>query len=412
MPEGGFIRDCDCLSEHRRATLVSTADNTMNVPLLELNTQNQALEPELKEAFERVLRSGRFILGPELESFENAVAELSGVRHGVGVTSGTDAILLALMALGIGPGDEVLCPSFTFFATAGCIARAGAVPVFVDSEPETFNIDVEDAERRITERTKAIIPVHLFGQAADMDAIAELAKRHKLAVIEDAAQALGAGHRGRPVGGIGTCGTFSFFPSKNLGGFGDAGMLVTDDETLAHKARILRMHGAEPKYYHKYIGGNFRMDPLQAALLQVKLPHCETYNKNRRANAAAYAEALDALPGVGVAGESDGEPPRLLRPSERPDRYHIWNQYTLRVTGEGRRDALKRFLNERDIGAEIYYPVPLHRQECFQPFEPADFLPVCETLAAEVISIPVYPELGEARRNTVIEAVTAFLSEE
>ncbi len=395
----------------------------MNVPLLDLNAQNLTLENELKAAFERVLHSGRFILGPEVEQFEAEIVAMADARHGIGVTSGTDAILLALMALDIGPGDEVLCPSFTFFATAGCIARTGATPVFVDSDPVTFNVDVADAERRVTAKTKAILPVHLFGQAADMDGVLALAEKHGLAVIEDAAQSLGARYKDRPVGGIGTFGTFSFFPSKNLGGFGDSGMLVCNDETLAEKARILRTHGSKPKYYHKYVGGNFRMDPLQAALLQVKLSHYADYTEKRRANAAWYTAELQKLPGVAVGGASTpgrpGSPATsnespitnlpLLLPPARPECHHIWNQYTLRVQGEGRRDALKAHLAERNIGSEIYYPVPMHRQECFREFVGDHPLPVSETLAAEALSIPVFPELNEDQRAAVVEAIGAFL---
>ena len=245
----------------------------MKVPLLDVNAQNLPLERELTETFTRVLHSGRFIMGPEVVALEEEVADFVGASHGIGVSSGTDAILLALMALGIGPGDEVLCPTFTFFATAGCVSRVGATPVFVDACPVCFNLDVEDAASKVTARTKAIIPVHLFGQSADMDAVMELAGKHGLKVIEDGAQAIGSRYKGRDCGSIGDFGTYSFFPSKNLGGFGDGGMLVCNDPDLADKARVLRMHGSKPKYYHKYIGGNFRLDPLQAALLRVKLRH-------------------------------------------------------------------------------------------------------------------------------------------
>ena len=254
--------------------------------------QNLALEGQLKAAFERVLRSGQFILGPEVQQLETAIAELVGSRHAIGVSSGTDGILLALMTLGIGAGDEVICPSFTFFATAGCISRAGATPVFTDSCRYCFNMDVADAARKITSRTKAIMPVHLFGQSADMDAVMALAQRHGLPVIEDAAQSMGAVTRGRKLGTIGTFGMFSLFPSKNLGGFGDGGILVTDDDELAGRARMLRAHGAKPKYFHKFVGGNFRLDPLQAALLSVKLPHYGDYTRRRRDNASYYTARL------------------------------------------------------------------------------------------------------------------------
>src|SRR5262245_5574090 len=291
----------------------------MSVPLLDLNIQNRALEDELKATFERVLRSGQFILGPEVEALENKLAEMLSVRHSIGVSSGTDAILLALMALDIRAGDEVICPTFTFFATAGCVSRVGATPIFVDSCASCFNVRAEDIERKITKRTRAIMPVHLFGQSAAMDEILALARSHDIAVIEDAAQSLGAEYKGRPVGGLGTFGTFSFFPSKNLSGFGDGGLVVTNDDALGAKARSLRAHGAKPKYYHKYVGGNFRLDPLLAALLAVKLPHYEEYTEKRRSNAAYYTEALSKQRDVvvtagagqpcGAAGRSADVPP-------------------------------------------------------------------------------------------------------
>src|SRR4051812_10066730 len=301
----------------------------MAVPLLDLNAQNIPLEAELKSVFDRVLKSGQFILGPEVQKFETEIASFTGAKHAIGVSSGTDAILLALMALDIQPGDEVLCPTYTFFATAGCVARIGAVPVFVDALPETFNLDVADAIRKISPRTKAIIPVHLFGQCADMDAVMELAKAHKLAVIEDAAQSLGARYKGRGAGTIGTFGTYSFFPSKNLGGLGDGGLLVTNDDALAERAMLLRTHGSKPKYYHKYIGGNFRLDALQAAFLRVKLPHYTEYTARRRANAAYYTEKLSKLPGVVLASDykaTDGNGTKLVLPVARPECDHIWNQ--------------------------------------------------------------------------------------
>jgi len=364
----------------------------VKVPLLDLQKQNAELEPRLTEAFGRVLKSGRFIGGPEVESFEQAVALLLGVSHAIGVSSGTDAILLALMALDIGPGDEVICPSFTFFATGGCVARVGATPVFADSCPVCFNIDVADARRRVTDRTKAIIPVHLFGQCADMDAVMSLASDHKLAVIEDAAQALGACYKGRAAGSIGVCGTFSFYPSKNLGAFGDAGMLVTNDAEFASKARLLRNHGAEERYFHKKVGGNFRLDPIQAALLSVKLEHLESYSRRRESNARYYTSQLTGIEG-------------LRLPEAHPYNRHIWNQYTLRVPT--RREGFREFLGSRDIGSEIYYPLPLHAQECFFPLGSIR-LPLAERLAAECVSIPIYPELTQDQLNAVVEATREF----
>jgi len=384
----------------------------MGVPLLDLNRQNAALHDQLAAAFERVLRSGHFILGPEVETLEKECAAFLGVKHTIAVSSGTDAILVALMALGIGPGDEVICPTFTFFATAGCVARVGATPVFADIDPITFNLDPADAARRITPRTRAIIPVHLFGQSAEMEPLLALAAERQLAVIEDAAQSLGARRCGRCCGTLGDAGAFSFFPSKNLGGFGDGGLVVTHRDDLAEKIRLLRTHGAKPKYYHKIIGGNFRIDALQSALLRVKLPHLPAYSAARQRNAAAYTGRLSRLPGVAMAdvpGAADAAAggARLVLPVALPDNDHIWNQYTLRVPGAGRRDALKQHLTAAGIGAEIYYPVPLHRQDCFAHLPPAS-LPVAERLATEVISVPVFPELTEPEREAVACALAGF----
>ena len=382
----------------------------MSVSLFDLKAQNAALEPELQEVFLRVLRSGHFILGPEVEKFEKALAEFTGAKYALGVSSGTDAILLALMALGIGPGDEVICPTFTFFATAGCIARAGATPVFVDSYPTCFNLDVDDVARKITPRTKAIMPVHLFGQAANMDAVRELAERNHLRVIEDAAQAMGATYRGAQLGTLGDFGTYSFFPTKNLGAFGDAGALVTNNKALYERAKILRLHGMDPKYYHALIGGNFRSDALQAALLAVKLPHFNGYTEARRRNAALYAGRLAAVPHVAFAGEVQ-EATRLVLPVALPDNGHIWNQYTVRVPVAGQREAMRAHLTAKGIGSEIYYPLPLHEQACFAHLghKPEDF-PVAHRLAGEVLSLPIYPELPAAQLEQVAAAIGEFLS--
>lgn len=391
----------------------------MNVNLLDLKAQNAALEPELNEAFLRVLRSGHFILGPEVDRFERALAEFTGAKHALGVSSGTDAILVALMALGLGPGDEVLCPSFTFFATAGCVARVGAKPVFVDSCPVCFNLDLRDAARRITPRTKAIIPVHLFGQAAEMNVVLDLARQHGLRVIEDAAQAMGATYRGKQVGTLGDFGTISFFPTKNLGALGDAGALLTNDTALFEKAKIMRMHGMDPKYYHRVIGGNFRLDALQAAMLSVKLPHFNGYTAARRRNAALYTERLAQLPGVEVARAEDcgcavagaaETTARLVLPVAYPHNGHIWNQYTLRVIGAGRRDALRAHLTARGVGSEIYYPLPLHEQVCFAHlgFKPDDF-PWAHHLAGTVLSLPIYPEIPAEQIEQVCAVIAEFL---
>jgi len=369
----------------------------VKVPLVGLNEQNQTLALELKEAFERVLDSSQFILGPEVTEFESLAAELIGTRHAIGTSSGTDALMLSLMILGIGPGDEVLCPSFTFFATAGAIARIGATPVFVDSIDTDFNIDLDDAERRVTGKTKAIIPVHLFGQSADMDGAQRLAKAHGLVVLEDAAQSMGATFRGQQVGTMGDLSAFSFFPSKNLGGFGDGGMIATDDDDFAKRARILRVHGGAPKYYHKVIGGNFRMDPLQAALLKVKLIHLPGYLARRRTNAEQYLERLAKLDHV-----AEG---RLVLPTEIESRSHTWNQFTLRVVN-GKRHVLEEHLTTNNIGHAIYYPVPMHKQECFAHLPNfGESLPVCEKMAREVLSIPVYPELTEEQFSHVVDTL-------
>ena len=400
---------------------MSLPQSASTVPLLDVNAQNLPLESELTAAFRRVLHSGTFILGPEVEAFEREVASMLGVRHAIGVSSGTDAILLALMALDIKPGDEVLCPTYTFFATAGCIARIGAIPVFVDSCPVCFNLSVPDARRKVTSKTRAIIPVHLFGQSAEMDAVMGLAGEHGIRVIEDGAQALGAKFRGRACGTIGDFGTFSFFPSKNLGGFGDGGMLVCNDDDLAGKARILRAHGSKPKYFHKFIGGNFRLDALQAALLRVKLPHYADYTRRRQANAAFYTSELSKIPGVAIASPADcrcasDAPPALPDPDQRiilpcalPHNEHIWNQFTIRIT-RGRRDALKDFLAVNGIGSEIYYPVTMDRQECFSG-TPAASRHGCQFarhLAQEAISIAIYPELSDANKREVVVALAAF----
>jgi dTDP-4-amino-4,6-dideoxygalactose transaminase len=392
----------------------------MNVNLLDLKAQNGALEPELHEAFLRVLRSGHFILGPEVDRFEKALATYCGAKHALGVSSGTDAILVALMALDIGPGDEVLCPSFTFFATAGCVSRVGAKPVFVDVCPVCFNLDLRDAARRITPRTKAILPVHLFGQSADMDGVLALAREHNLRVIEDAAQAMGATYRGRQVGTMGDFGTISFFPTKNLGALGDAGAVLTNDTALFERAKILRMHGMDPKYHHGIIGGNFRLDALQAALLSVKLPHFNSYTAGRRRNAALYTERLAALPGVGMARAEDcgcakahdsNSDSRLVLPVAYPHNGHIWNQYTVRVIGQGQRDALRAHLTARGVGSEIYYPLPLHEQVCFADlgYQPED-VPWSHRLAGEVISLPIYPEIPTEQIEQVCAVIAEFLS--
>ena len=373
----------------------------MPIPLLDLQGQYKPLREDLLAAIARVCDSQRFIGGPEVEGFEREAAAYLGVPHAVGLSSGTDAILVALMALGVGPGDEVITPTFSFFATAGCVSRLGATPKLVDIDPLTYNIDPVAAEAAITSRTRAIIPVHLYGQCADMDAVLEISKRCGIAVIEDAAQAVGATYKGRRAGSMGQAGCFSFFPSKNLGAFGDAGLLVTGDETIAHEVRLLRNHGAGQgtgaggKYYHKRIGGNFRLDALQAAVLRVKLPHLERWSAMRRANADRY----DRLFAESAAAD------RITRPARAADRVHIFNQYVIRVPD---RDAVRAKLDAAGIGTEIYYPVPFHLQECFAPlgYRRGDF-PAAEAAAEETLALPIYGELTEAQQREVVSAVTS-----
>jgi dTDP-4-amino-4,6-dideoxygalactose transaminase len=321
-----------------------------------------------------------------------------GIKHALAVSSGTDAVLLALMAIGIGAGDEVITPTYSFFATAGCVSRLGARPVLVDSDPETFNLDPDAVAAALTPRTRAIVPVHLFGQSAEMDAIMRTADRAGVPVVEDAAQAIGATYHSRPVGGIGALGCFSFFPSKNLGAFGDAGLLTTNDDALAKRARLLRTHGMEPKYYHHLVGGNFRMDALQAAILRVKAPHLAAWTEARRQNAARYRE-LFAASGVGDA---------VVLPREPHDRLHIYNQFVIRTA---ERDALKAHLDAERIGNEIYYPVPFHLQPCFADlgYRRGQF-PQAERLAADSLAIPIYGELTLAQQETVVSSIAAFVS--
>lgn len=395
----------------------------MPVPLLDVNAQNLPLESELQAAFTQVLRHGRFIMGPEMEIFEKEVAAMTGAKHALSVSSGTDALLLALMALGIKPGDEVLCPAFTFFATAGAVSRLGAVPVFTDICPICFNLDVNDARAKITAQTKAIIPVHLFGQCADMDPILALAQEHGLRVVEDAAQSIGARYKGRQSGTLGDFGTYSFFPSKNLGGFGDGGMLVTNDDELAEFARVLRVHGSKPKYHHHYVGGNFRMDTLQCAMLSVKLKHYAQYTADRQRNAAHYTAELRKLSGVVEADPAhckcvtkqdrclETQQARIVLPTAYAHNDHIWNQYTLRVLNGGR-DSLKEHLTSLKIGCEVYYPITLDQQACFAdlPATSRQGCNVSHRLAGEVISIPIYGELNEAQRVEVIAGIAQWLA--
>jgi dTDP-4-amino-4,6-dideoxygalactose transaminase len=367
----------------------------MKVPLLDLRAQYAAIRDEVRSAMDRVTESQHFILGPEVDAFEREIALYTGAAHAVGMSSGTDALLAALMAIDVGPGDEVITTPFTFFATAGVIARLGATPVFVDIDPRSFNIDAAAIDAVVTDRTRAIIPVHLFGRMADMDPIMAIAARTGAYVIEDAAQAIGAfDHAGRKAGAVGHMAAFSFFPSKNLGGFGDGGMVTTSDDALAHRLRLLRMHGMEPKYHHAFVGGNFRLDALQAAVLRVKLPHLDAWTAGRRRNADRYRQLMSA----------SGLHPVLL-PDDVPG--HVYNQFVVRIP---ERDRVRGALAEAGVGTEIYYPVPLHRQECFAWLgHAAGSFPGAERAAAEVLALPVYPELSPAQVEAVVAVLEAAL---
>jgi dTDP-4-amino-4,6-dideoxygalactose transaminase len=377
----------------------------MSVPLLDLDAQYRPLREDILAAITRVCDSQRFIMGPEIDGLEHELCGLLGVKHAIAVSSGTDALLLALMALGIKAGDEVVTTTYSFFATAGAIVRVGAKPVLVDIDPATFNIDSAQAAAAITPRTRAIMPVHLFGLGADMDPIMDAANRAGIPVIEDAAQAIGSTYRSRPLGTFGAFGCFSFFPSKNLGAFGDAGLLTSEDDELAARARLLRTHGMRPKYYHHLVGANFRMDALQAAVLRVKAPHLAGWTNGRRANAARYrglfhAAGLDApRPGSGQAF--------VTLPSAPADRLHIFNQFVIRTPD---RDGLKRHLDEQGIGNEIYYPVPFHLQPCFADlgYRQGAF-PQAERAAQESLAIPVYGELRIDQQEAVVSAIGQFV---
>ncbi len=369
------------------------------VPLLDLHAQFTSIEAEIRSAMDRVLSSQYFIMGPEVAALEKEIAAYSQCRFGIGVSSGTDALLVALMALDIGPGDEVITTPYSFFATAGCISRLGATPVFVDIDPQSYNLDPTKIEAAITKRTKAILPVHLYGQMAEMDPIMQIAQDRGLVVIEDAAQAIGAEYKGRRAGTVGHMGCFSFFPSKNLGAFGDGGMVTTNDPQLAEKLDILRKHGSKPKYYHKYVGGNFRLDALQAAVLRVKLPYLDGWTRARQENAARYRRLFVQ------AGLTDGDSPIIL-PTELPQRRHIYNQFVIRTA---QRDALMAHLKKHQIGCEIYYPMPLHLQECFADlgYQMGD-LPHSESAAQETLAIPIFPELSATQQQTVVDVISDF----
>lgn len=368
----------------------------MQVPLLDLKGQFAALKAEIMQEMEELCDSQMFILGPKVAAFESEVAAYSGAVGACGVSSGSDALLIALMAEDIKAGDEVITTPFTFFATAGAISRVGATPVFVDIDPETFNIDASKIEAKITPRTKAVIPVHLFGQMAEMDPIMAVAKAHNLIVIEDAAQAIGSEYKGRRAGSIGDYGCFSFFPSKNLGGFGDGGMVTADSAERIEKLKVFRNHGMNPKYYHHFVGGNFRLDALQAAVLSIKLKHLDSWTAGRQKNADEYRRIF--------AASSIGD--RVVLPAAAPGTTrHIYNQFSILVKG-GRRDAVKAAMQAANIGCDIYYPVPLHMQECFAGLgcRKGD-LPVSEAVADEILALPIYPESTTAMREYVVATI-------
>ena len=368
----------------------------LQVPLLDIPASYEQILSDVEKKISEVIRSGRFILGPVVEELEARITDYCGTKYAIGVSSGTDALLISLMAAGIGEGDEVITTPFTFFATAGSIARVGAHPVFVDIEPETFHIDPKQIEDKITDKTRALMPVHLYGQCANMDSILEVARRHGLAVIEDAAQAIGSEYKGQRAGSIGDYGCLSFFPTKNLGGFGDGGMVTMSSKELYDRVKILRVHGSEPKYFHKTIGGNFRLDAIQAAVVLAKLNYLDHWTELRRQNAETYKTLF----------EKRGLLNSLELPSETTPR-HVYNQYVIRV--KDYRDGLRQFLDKNHVATEIYYPLPLHLQECFDSlgYHQGDF-PVAERAADEVLALPVYPELTESQLEYVVEMIAHF----
>jgi dTDP-4-amino-4,6-dideoxygalactose transaminase len=368
----------------------------MKVPLLDLRAQYSSLRDAIREALDRVIDTQQFILGPEVTALESEIARYTGVAHAVGVSSGTDALLVTLMALGIEPGDEVVTTPFSFFASAGVVTRLGGRPVFADIDPATFNIDSRAAIAAFTPRTRVVMPVHLFGRLADMEPLIDAAGTAGITVVEDAAQAIGAGEENSPrAGAIGRAGCLSFFPTKNLGAFGDAGMVVTNDESFATAVELLRVHGMRPKYHHHIVGGNFRLDALQAAVLRVKLPFLDAWSAARRRNAARYRDLFSD------AALDDG---RIVLPTDVAG--HIYNQFVIRVR---ERDALRSHLADAGVGTEIYYPIPLHLQPCFRDlgYAPGDF-PAAEAAANEVLALPIYPELTEAAQAHVVQSIHSF----
>jgi dTDP-4-amino-4,6-dideoxygalactose transaminase len=379
------------------------------VPLLDVNRGNSEIRDEVLQAFAEVYDSGRFLHGPQVTELEQRIAEICHTKHAIGCASGSDALLLALMALDIQPGDEVILPSFTFFATASCVSRLGAEIVFADIDPRTFNISPADIAAKMNSRTRAIIPVHLFGQTAEIDAICKIASSRDVPVIEDAAQAIGAAYHGRPAGSWGQLGCLSFYPTKNLGGLGDGGMLTTNSDALADRLRLLASHGMRPRYHHSEIGINSRLDTLQAAALIVKTKRLASYTAARQQNAARY---YDLFQQAGLTNR-DG----ISLPYSLPGTHHVWNQFAIRLDGNSgettsRRDALRSFLQEQQIGTEIYYPIPLHQQVCYRGlgYTPG-CLPETEKAAREILNLPIYPELTADEQSRVVEGIAKFVRE-
>ena len=371
------------------------------VPLLDVNRGNRELRDEILQAITAVVDSGKFLHGPDVTELENSLAARCAVPHAIGCASGSDALLLALMALELAPNDEVIVPSFTFFATASCATRLNCKLVFVDIDPQTYNMDPEALAAAITPRTRAIIPVHLFGQCARMDEICRIADRHDIPVIEDAAQAIGAAYHGRPACNWGVMGCLSFYPTKNLGGFGDGGMLTARNDVIADRLRLLAAHGMRPRYYHQVVGINSRLDTIQAAVLAVKLRKLDDYTRARQSNAARYAQMFSA------AGLTD----QFSLPFQDPAAYHVWNQYGIRVH-HGQRDELKSYLQKQGVGCEVYYPVPLHEQKCFQNCGYAlGSLPHTERASREILHLPIYPEMQLAEQERVVSTIRQYYAQ-
>jgi dTDP-4-amino-4,6-dideoxygalactose transaminase len=369
----------------------------MKVPLLDLAEQNQSLRPEIEAALGRVLDTNGFILGAEVAALEKELADYCGAKHAIACASGTDALLLALMAYDVGFDDEVITTPYSFFATVSSVTRLGAVPIFVDIDPQTYNLDVSQIEERITDKTKAIQPVHLYGQCADMDALVQIGEKYNIPIVEDAAQAIGAEDGGQRAGSIGDIGCFSFYPSKNLGGMGDGGFMTTNDDELAHKLNALRVHGSFERYYHKWVGLNSRLDGFQGAVLRVKLPHLDEWSDKRKANADYYRKLFTD------AGLTE----QIGLPLERENVRHIYNQFVVRIPE--RRDELKQFLAEKEIGTDVYYPVSLHLQECFKylGYLKGDY-PESEKASRESLALPIFPELRAEQQEYVVEKIGEF----